>query len=189
VALQAEVGAHLFMSAAEVSKLVASGVLPKPAKRGEYDLEACREAYIRHIRAIAARWKAAPADDGEDTPLDLVTERARLASEQADGHAIKNATLRREVLLKPHVFALGAAIIVRFRARILALPTKAAPLIVGMTSLPDIVEKLTELVHEALEELAAFDFSRGELESSGADSDGIGEAGEASAQADDQRMG
>jgi terminase small subunit / prophage DNA-packing protein len=158
LATQAEVAAHLVLTQAEVSKLIATRVLPKPEKRGSLDIDACREAYIRHIRAIAARWKAAPADDGEDTPLDLVTERARLASEQADGHSIKNALLRRDVLLKSNVVAAVQNVLIRFRQKMLALPSKAAPLIIGMTSLPDVVEKLTVLVNEALEELAALQF-------------------------------
>jgi terminase small subunit / prophage DNA-packing protein len=156
LATQAEIAAHLFMSIAEVSKLAASGVLPKPAKRGEYDLNACREAYIRNIREIAAGRKAAPVDpDDKDAPLDLVTERARLASEQADAQSMKNAVTRGELIPKADVVAGMQTSFVRVRARLLSLPTKVAPLIIGTTSLTEVVEKLTDLINEALAELTS----------------------------------
>lgn len=54
MATQAEVAAHLFITQQAVSKHVASGLFPKGDKRGQLDLDACREAYIRHLREVAA---------------------------------------------------------------------------------------------------------------------------------------
>ena len=42
----------------------------------------------------------------------------------------------------------------RVRARMLALPTRAAPLVATKRTLPEIKELLTELVYEALRELS-----------------------------------
>jgi terminase small subunit / prophage DNA-packing protein len=180
LATQAEVAAHLFLSQPEVSKHLARGVLPKPEKRGGLDLNACREAYIKHLREVAAgraSHRVLVDLDGEKVPLDLVTERARLTSEQADGQAMKNAMMRRELIPKPDVVAGIQTVLVRFRAKMLALPTKAAPLIIGMTALTEVVEKLTELVHEALDELANLRFvpdGPGGVDGVGADGRGEG---------------
>lgn len=53
MATQAEIGTHLDLSDRSVRELLTKGVLPS-APRGEHDLDACRLAYVRHLRAVAA---------------------------------------------------------------------------------------------------------------------------------------
>lgn len=88
-------------------------------------------------------------------PKSLDTERARLAAEQADAYAMKNAVARGEYLPKADVTATVQAAFARVRARLLAIPPRAAPVLVGVTRPTQIQAKLTEMVHEALAELAA----------------------------------
>jgi hypothetical protein len=64
------------------------------------------------------------------------------------------AMMRHELIPKADVVAGIRAVLVRVRASLLSLPTKAAPLIIGVTTLAEVVERLTELVHEGLDELA-----------------------------------
>jgi phage terminase Nu1 subunit (DNA packaging protein) len=82
---QADVAAHLDLSARSVRELELRLALPP-----DYSLHDFRIAYIRHLRETAAG-RAASGD------LDLATERARLASEQADRIAMQNAVARGEL--------------------------------------------------------------------------------------------
>lgn len=86
--------------------------------------------------------------------LVLEVERARLAKEQADQAAMRNAIMRDEFLRADHVTSAVASAFSRVRGRLLALPTKAAPRLVGMARPGPIQALLTEYVHEALNELA-----------------------------------
>jgi terminase small subunit / prophage DNA-packing protein len=81
----------LDLSERNVRQLAREGKMPK-AKHGEYDLIACVQGYIRHLRAVAAGHKS------EDSKLDLTEERARLAKEQADAQELENAVSREELV-------------------------------------------------------------------------------------------
>lgn len=80
--------------------------------------------------------------------------KARLASARADEAEMKNAQMREELLPRAGVTAAVQSAFARVRARLLALPSKAAPSLVTMKAVVPVQEKLTELVHEALAELA-----------------------------------
>lgn len=141
-----EAAQHLCMSRQAFLALVKKGVIERQP-RGSYDLDAVRRAYIEHLRAVAAGQRN---DDG----LDLVAERARLAKEQADAQAMKNAIQRGELIPRPDVVAAWTAVFAHVRARLLALPSKAAPAVVGLSALPEVKEVLSDHVEEALAELA-----------------------------------
>lgn len=84
---QAEVAAHLDLSDRSVRELE-----PKLSLPTGYTLAEFRIAYIRHLREVAA------GRMGEGTEgLELATERARLAKEQADKIAMQNAERRGEL--------------------------------------------------------------------------------------------
>ena len=147
---QVEIAEHLDLSQQAVSQLIAAGVLPNATRRGGLDKDVCRIAYVRHLREVAAgRASEAAAAEG----LDLVEQRARLAAAQADGQEMKNRTMRAELIPRPAMVSVMQASFTNCRARLLAIPTKAAPSLLGLTSLAAIRDKLTELVHDALAEL------------------------------------
>ena len=73
------------LSEAAVSGLVSDGVLTRGETMGEWLL-----AYIDRLREVAAGRMASGG-------LDLATERARLAAEQADRIAMQNAVTRKEL--------------------------------------------------------------------------------------------
>ncbi len=151
MATQVEIAEHLDLSQQAVSQLLASGVLPH-ARRAELDIHVCRIAYVRHLREIAAgRVSEAASAEG----LDLVEQRARLAKSQADAQEMKNHTTRGALIPRPAMVSVLTASFANCRSRLLAIPTRAAPLLIGMTSLSGIRDKLTELVSEACAELAA----------------------------------
>jgi phage terminase Nu1 subunit (DNA packaging protein) len=101
--LQAEIADHLDVSDRRVRELAVEwGIDSKSISLAEW-----RVRYIRHLREQAA----GRATEGD---LDLATERARLAKEQADKIGMQNAITRRELapsyLLEEVLAAAGAKV-------------------------------------------------------------------------------
>lgn len=104
------------------------------------------------LAEFVSAWTSVNAGAGKGKSIDQ--HKARLAAEKADEAAMKNAERRRELLPRIEVALAVQGAFARVRARMLALPSKCAPAISAMKSIVAIQEKLTELVHEALAELA-----------------------------------
>ncbi len=83
-----------------------------------------------------------------------MTERALLAREQWIGQRMKNAALRGALLPRDEVTAAVQACFSLVRARLIAIPTRAAPQVVLLKAMPEVKALLTALVHEALQELS-----------------------------------
>ena len=86
-------------------------------------------------------------------PIDIA--KARSAAAKAELDEIKTAALKGIYLPRAGVTSAVQGAFARVRAKLLALPSKSAPIIFGMKSAVAVQEKLTELVHEALAELSA----------------------------------
>lgn len=136
-----DVAEWLGVTPRRVQQLAAEGVIPRDG-HGRYTLKAVVQAYCRHMGSIAA-------GRGDD---DLSRERARLAREQANKYERENALATGEIVPKQDVVAGMQAVFAHVRARVLAIPSRAAPLVEGLSA-PKIREKLTELVNEACDEL------------------------------------
>lgn len=103
-----------------------SGALTDLKKRGiavhlghdAYDLKATVSAYVLHLRGIAS------GRGGEEQALTLTTERARLAREQADSVALKNAALRCELVPASDVAREWSEVLRKVRAGVLAVPSR-----------------------------------------------------------------
>jgi phage terminase Nu1 subunit (DNA packaging protein) len=102
--------------------------------------------------AAQARRQAA---EPEEPILDLSQARARLATAQYEFQEMKNARLRGELLPRSIVERYMAAQIASTKSKLLAIPTKGTPILVGMSNPLEVHAKLTDLVHEALRELSA----------------------------------
>lgn len=164
MASRAEVAKHLGVGGAKVSELVAKGIIPAPPGRGQFDIDGCRDAYISHLREIAAGRSAA----GEGP--DLVDERARLAKEQADKAAMENSARRGELLERSDVDAAVTAEFTRAKTRLLAIPSKAAPLIIQVDETAEAEVVLREAITEALQELSDPDELVAHIAAGGVDS-------------------
>lgn len=68
-----------------------------------------------------------------------------------------NAQMRGETVLAEDVETVVGAYADAVRAKVLALPTRAAPLVLGLASLAEVRDKLTELAHDACSDLATHD--------------------------------
>lgn len=150
MASMAEVADWLGLSARRVGELRAEGVLPG-SSGDEYDLKACVRAYCAHIRPAAGR----NASGGSASAAGLDQARIEVLNEQRDRLKMLNGQMRGETVLAEDMESVVGAYADATRARILALPTRAAPLVLGLGSLAEVRDKLTELAHEACGELAA----------------------------------
>jgi hypothetical protein len=146
----AEVAEWLGISGRRVKELRAEGVLPGDAG-DPYDLKACVTAYCAHMRPAAGK----SARGGSDAAEDLDVNRARESRLRGDKLELLNAQLRADLIPADEMERAVGAIFDAVRARVLALPSRAAPLLVGARAALAIQETLTELVHDACGDLAA----------------------------------
>lgn len=145
MATQAEVADHLDLTQQAVAKMLAAGHLPAAEGRGNLDIDACRVAYIRRLREQAA---GRASEGSEEEGLDLVAERARLAKEQADAQAMKNARERGElVLAEPYTNAV-VGLIEGCKARLARVGASVAKGDAGLRV------RIDTAVEDALEELS-----------------------------------
>ena len=127
-----------------------------------------RKTITRALRGMApdgksGRWDAwhmttildALDANGTTQRLDLTTERARFAAAQADDREMKNALARRDQITVGEFHLMMTSAFARVRAKLLALPSKMAPLVVGAKTAAEAQKMLKDTVHEALDELAA----------------------------------
>ena len=146
MATLAEIADHLDLSVRSVSSLKRAGVIAA-AGRGAHDLDAVRVSYIQHLREAAAGRSAAYGE------LDLTAERARLAKAQAAKAERENKIAEGEFLEVAAVHRMVTGSFARVRAKMLALPSKLAPLVAATTP-AKAQELLRADIHMALNELA-----------------------------------
>jgi len=135
------------VSERRVQVLARDGIIPK-AKHGQYDLIACVQSYIRHLRGVAA------GHTSQDGKLDLTEERARLAKEQADAQEMKNRQTRAELIPASDQEAALIALASSVQRRVLGVPTKVAPLVALETEAQVCESIVREHIEDALHELA-----------------------------------
>jgi phage terminase Nu1 subunit (DNA packaging protein) len=83
-----------------------------------YDLEKTVRAYVEHLRGVAS------GRGGEEHVASLTAERARLAREQADGQALRNAQARGELVPAADVERAWSDFLRQLRGRLLAVPSR-----------------------------------------------------------------
>ena len=140
--------ALLDLSPAGLSDLVKREIAVKMG-RDSYDLTATVGAYVRHLRGTAS------GRGGEQEVLTLTGERARLAREQADQMALKNAALRRELVPAAEVAREWGEALRAIRARVLAIPSRTRSALPHLTPADMVV--LDREARAALEDLARGD--------------------------------
>jgi phage terminase Nu1 subunit (DNA packaging protein) len=113
-----------------------------------YDLEETVRRYVKHLRGIAAGWGTA------EQAANLTTERARLAKEQADAQALKNAALRGELVKAEDVERQWSDVLRQVRARILAVPSRLRQ---ALDLRPEAAEAIDRELRDALTELGRGD--------------------------------
>ena len=137
--------ARLFvLTPRRIQQLAAEGIIPK-GSHGSYPLAPAITGYVTWLQKKVS---------GETDSVDLTTQRARLAKEQADKTAMENAQLRGVLVHADDVIATWTACAGAMRARMLAAPTKVAPLARVATTDAEAAAVIEAEVLEALEELS-----------------------------------
>jgi phage terminase Nu1 subunit (DNA packaging protein) len=129
-----------------VQQLVREGYLPAPAERGRYELVGCVQGYIRYLKERAIRGDLGP--DSHDA------HRTRLVKARADIHEQQAAALCGQLIPRQRVEAVWSGILKLVRQGLLGLPSRAAPRIHDLETIPEVREVLAETVHEILSDLA-----------------------------------
>ena len=93
--------------------------------------------------------------DGPGDTLDLTAERARFASAQADDREMRNDLARGDQIKVGEFHLMMTTAFARVRAKLLSLPSKMAPLVVGAKTAAEAQAMLRDVIHDALNELAA----------------------------------
>jgi len=144
----ADLAGILGISPRAVRDLTERGIVRK-ARRGRYSLKASVAVYCEHLRGVAS------GRGGEKQVYDLTRERARLAKEQADERAFRNAVARRELVTVEDVAREWADALRKVRAAILAVPSRLRQRLPHLTAHD--VEALDGELRRALEEAARDD--------------------------------
>ena len=180
MATHAEFADHIGVSRQAVSEMVRKGVVPSTG-RGKLDLDAARIAYCAHLREQAA---GRLGSDANGDALDLTAERARKEKEQADQLAMKNAQMRGELLVREDVDAAVTSAFARVKARMTNVPSKVAPMMMGLETPAEAEALVRKAVYEALREL-----SETTVADLCGDHDGVVEDPDAAAGPDGEPMG
>jgi hypothetical protein len=167
----------LMLTPRRVQQLVKEGIIPK-AERGRYELVPAVQGYIRYLkdRAIGGDMAGGEAED-----------KARLMKARADIAQFEAQRLAEELAPVDEVERAWADLVASFRARCLAVPTKAAPMVAVEETTEACHEIIETFIHEALAEIAATKVEGREPTGSG--NKPRGDGGGASAETDDLGMG
>jgi phage terminase Nu1 subunit (DNA packaging protein) len=141
----AKVIASLFdITERRVQQLVAQGVIPK-TERGRYELFPAVQGYIKFLRERKL----------SEAVVSLDEARQRKLAAEAEMAEIELAKARADVVRIDDVARQWDAILSGVRTRLLALPTKVAPMVAVENDQSIVKEMIEDGVYSALGELAA----------------------------------
>lgn len=125
----------------------------KRNEQGLFPLKSSVASYIKHLREQAAGRSVGEDEEGEK--LDPIREKALLNKAMRDGHLIKNAVMRGELIPVDDVEAVVGAAITAIRTRVLGMPAKAAPRVLGLTDIAEATELLAQECRDICAESAS----------------------------------
>jgi phage terminase Nu1 subunit (DNA packaging protein) len=140
----AELCALLGVTRNTVKEYVKAGLF-KPLRYGVYDAAVAVPAVCAYLRKSSA---------GVPTSAEADADRARIIAAKAEMAEMELARQKGELWRRDHVIYVFGGQMTNTRARLLALPTRAAPALLGCQSVAEIAAKLRDEVHSALEELS-----------------------------------
>ena len=136
----------LGLSTRRIQQLATENALVK-ASRGKFDLPSSITTYINYLVE-----KEKPDSELDKYEEEALWTRARRQKTELELQIMKGELHRSEDVKRVMNDMLGG-----FRARLLSLPSKTAPQILGKTEIPAIKEILKESVYEAMNELSDYD--------------------------------
>jgi phage terminase Nu1 subunit (DNA packaging protein) len=147
LANQRELALHLDLSPQSVSDLVRKGVFIINKGRSPVNIDACRVAYINHLRKAARYTK-------KDGSGDIAEEKTRLTKAQADAAEIKVLELEGLLLPVEMVSSNWSNLFAIVRVGLLGLANKIAHRLMAVKSVQEMKVIIDEEVYRILNELA-----------------------------------
>ncbi len=123
-------------------QLASEGILP-PVVKGEIDVAKATRALLDYYRKLL---------QGQGS-LTLTDERARLTKIQADRKELQLQKERGELIHVETAMKMWGSVIQQIRQKLLAIPTKASPILHGAKTIAETKETLEKFIFEVLEEI------------------------------------
>jgi hypothetical protein len=164
-----EITAALGISKVRLNELARKGKIPRGAKRGEWDLDAVRQALARNMDAIHKDRQAAAAPPTRTPVFDQVPPpamdvprgslaAAQLVKAQADAKraALEVRRLEKRLLDSDEVSGAWSGMIVAAKAKLLVLGDELADRLAAESNPVACREMVDRKIHEALSDLAEY---------------------------------
>ena len=136
----------LLLTERRVQQMTKDGVLPRVG-RGRYEIVPVVQGYIRYLRDRTVGGDLTGGENLANAKGRMVQARARIAETEAD-------LLDGSLLQRAAVETAWERVLVALRMSILALPTKAAPIVHAAPTLAEASAILTTVVHDLLANLS-----------------------------------
>jgi len=152
VTVTSTVLANLFgMTSRRIRQLENEGVIKKVA-RGKYSLQENIKSYITFIKASVNLKE----NNTEETKINYDEEHALLEKRKREKIELELASMRGTMHFSEDVERVMNDMLSNFRAKILALPSRVAPRLIGIDTIADIQEILQIETLEVLQELSEY---------------------------------
>lgn len=134
-----------------VRQLAEEGILSK-VSRGRYSLVESVRNYVIHLKTNNDL-----KEDTKDKEIDYDMEHALLERAKREKVELELAAMRGQMHYSEDVERVMNDMLSNFRSKLLALPTRAAPMLIARNDIGDIQELLYKEVLEVLKELSNYD--------------------------------
>lgn len=139
----------LSLTPRRVQQLAKEGAVVS-VSRGKY---AAVESIRNYLQYVEDR-------DGGESNIDYLEEKAKHEKAKRQKAELELAVMKGEMHRSGDIKLVMNDMLAAFRSRVLAVPSKLAPQLVGKTEMPVILDILTQEVYEALRELSEYDPSK-----------------------------
>jgi phage terminase Nu1 subunit (DNA packaging protein) len=140
-----KVASALNLKVRRVQQLVGLG-MPREG-RGQYDAVRCMLWYVRYLQGVLEKRSASMPDGGH---AGVREERVRLLRADADLKEMQLAKERARLMAVSDVESMLADLVLKTETRIMAVPSRLAPELVGETSRVMVQAKIEKGLKEAL---------------------------------------
>jgi phage terminase Nu1 subunit (DNA packaging protein) len=140
----ADLATLLGITKRSINALAERGVLPRQAD-GQFALAESLRAYVTHREDVVA---------AEDATSDYGKARAELYQEKAEMARMQREKIQGKLLDADEVFKTWASLVTVMKQRLLNIPTKLAPRLLGKRHAAEIETLIRAEIYEALEALA-----------------------------------
>lgn len=144
---QKELATVLGLTVRRIQQLTATGELTK-AEKNEYDLAKSVQDYVSMLKQSRGGNKEVDA---------LTEERTLLTRTKRKIEETKLEIIRGEVHRSEDVEAVMNNMLMRFKGKLLSMPVRLAPMVIGVDNLPQLQDIIEDAVLECLAELSSYD--------------------------------